>query len=87
MKSFLNSGAFLARSAKNRAIRSNLFYRFAVKKDFRSYPLRGRHTGGLKAARRTSRTGEVSVRRAALPENERRAFARVFLARGAAAGW
>jgi hypothetical protein len=35
-----NSGAFLAQSAKNRAIRSNLFYRFAVKKDFRSYPLR-----------------------------------------------
>jgi hypothetical protein len=27
-------------SQKNRAIRSNLFYRFAVKKDFRSYPLR-----------------------------------------------
>jgi hypothetical protein len=25
---------------KNRAIRSNLFYRFAVKKDFHSYPWR-----------------------------------------------
>jgi hypothetical protein len=25
---------------KNRAIRSNLFYRKAVKKDFRSYPVR-----------------------------------------------
>jgi hypothetical protein len=36
-----NLGAFLALCAKNRAIRSNLFYRFAVKKDFRFYPLRG----------------------------------------------
>jgi hypothetical protein len=35
-----NLGAFPARSAGNRAIRSNLFYRFAVKKDFRYYPWR-----------------------------------------------
>jgi hypothetical protein len=30
---------FAANAAKNRAIRSNLFYRFAVKKDFHFYPL------------------------------------------------
>jgi hypothetical protein len=35
-----NSGAFLAQSAKNRAFRSNLFYRCAVKKDFRYNPWR-----------------------------------------------
>jgi hypothetical protein len=36
-------GAFFVRvpRTKNRAIRSNLFYRFAIKKDFRFYPLRG----------------------------------------------
>jgi hypothetical protein len=32
-------GAFLALRAKNRAFRSNLFYREAVKKDFRSNPI------------------------------------------------
>jgi hypothetical protein len=32
---------FCGRAAKNRAFRSNLFYRVAVKKDFRCNPLRG----------------------------------------------
>jgi hypothetical protein len=33
-------GAFLRLRRKNRAFRSNLFYRFAVKKDFRCNPWR-----------------------------------------------
>jgi hypothetical protein len=39
---FIILSAFLAPAAgaKNRAFRSNLFYRFAVKKDFRFNPLR-----------------------------------------------
>jgi hypothetical protein len=41
-----HTGAFFA-AAKNRAFRSNLFYRFTVKKDFHCNPLRARGLAAL----------------------------------------
>jgi hypothetical protein len=54
-------GAFLAQSAKNRAFRFNLFYRFAVKKDFRYNPLRERQRQTAKLPKAISRVLPYAV--------------------------
>ncbi|MDR1317404.1 MAG: hypothetical protein LBK13_11085 [Spirochaetales bacterium] len=74
--SILELGAFLAQSAKNRAFRSNLFYRFAVKKDFRcNAPEDGRFPIGMDCSGRYRAPGIPCAAQRRTPAKSLRDFA------------